>query len=317
VEACSLVCRVTVLFLMFLSDVLLSSPLAGGLDTFTAYSVAHLLRDVSHQHNRTIVATIHQPSSEIFHLFDDLCLLDQGKVIYHGPASECMTYFKQHLGFSIPDFTNPADYIFMQILNAKGKAEEIGAGNGVPAVTDAEENGRSPGQGKNLTEEGKSPENGFSGHSNGKRHVLRAAPSSVSSAKLREQRLADTWNLPAPATGELPPARVRLNERVEKASHPTGRQLPTSVDLASQGPTLMTQWKYLADRAAKDVVRNPFKLKARIGQCIFVGIFCGLVYLQVGHAQDSVQNRSGVLFFLVAGGIMNATMGQIGGHEKR
>lgn len=41
---------------------------ASGLDSFTAYSVTYLLRNVAHQHKRTIVATIHQPSSEIFHL---------------------------------------------------------------------------------------------------------------------------------------------------------------------------------------------------------------------------------------------------------
>ena len=48
---------------------------------FTSYAVAHLLHNVSHQHHRTIVATIHQPSSEIFHLFDDLVLINFGKII--------------------------------------------------------------------------------------------------------------------------------------------------------------------------------------------------------------------------------------------
>ena len=45
-----------------------------GLDSFTAYSVAHLLRDIARKHERTIVATLHQPSSEIFELIDGQCI---------------------------------------------------------------------------------------------------------------------------------------------------------------------------------------------------------------------------------------------------
>ena len=38
------------------------------------------------QHGRTIITSIHQPSSEVFALFDNLCLLSSGRTIYFGPA---------------------------------------------------------------------------------------------------------------------------------------------------------------------------------------------------------------------------------------
>ncbi|ORY44120.1 hypothetical protein BCR33DRAFT_717206 [Rhizoclosmatium globosum] len=64
-----------------------------GLDTFTAFSVIQTLRSIAHNDGRTIVATIHQPSSEIYHLFDDLLLLADGRII------------------------NPADFFFYHIVN--------------------------------------------------------------------------------------------------------------------------------------------------------------------------------------------------------
>ena len=42
--------------------------------------VAKLLANLAHRHGRTIVCTIHQPSSDIFHLADDLIVLADGQV---------------------------------------------------------------------------------------------------------------------------------------------------------------------------------------------------------------------------------------------
>ena len=37
--------------------------------------------------------TIHQPSSEIFKLFDNLILMVNGRLIYQGNADESINYF--------------------------------------------------------------------------------------------------------------------------------------------------------------------------------------------------------------------------------
>lgn len=87
-----------------------------GLDTFTAYNVMACLADMAHQHGRTVVATVHQPSSEIFHLLDDLLLLSGGRVAYCGEVASSVGYFAS-LGFPCPQYNNPADYFFMEVLN--------------------------------------------------------------------------------------------------------------------------------------------------------------------------------------------------------
>jgi ATP-binding cassette subfamily G (WHITE) protein 2 len=43
----------------------------------------------------TIIFSIHQPRYSIFKLFDHVCLLGDGHVMYNGPAHEAMDYFRE------------------------------------------------------------------------------------------------------------------------------------------------------------------------------------------------------------------------------
>ncbi|KNE64090.1 hypothetical protein AMAG_09152 [Allomyces macrogynus ATCC 38327] len=91
-----------------------------GLDSYTAFSVMQLLRRLAAS-GRTVVATLHQPSSEIFHLIDNLVLLASGEVMFAGSAEHSIEYFARQ-GFPCPQFSNPCDYYFMSILNTTGTA---------------------------------------------------------------------------------------------------------------------------------------------------------------------------------------------------
>lgn len=62
------------------------------------------------QAGRTIITTIHQPSSRMFHMFDKLLLISEGNPVYYGTARESMDYFAS-LGF-IPEIPmNPAEFL--------------------------------------------------------------------------------------------------------------------------------------------------------------------------------------------------------------
>lgn len=92
-----------------------------GLDSFNALNVMTSLRQLA-TNGRTIVTTIHQPRSSIFALFDQLCLLSEGRVMYFGPASDAVSYFAA-LNFHSPLHFNPADF-FLDLLSIDPRSVE-------------------------------------------------------------------------------------------------------------------------------------------------------------------------------------------------
>ncbi|ESL08515.1 ABC transporter [Trypanosoma rangeli SC58] len=92
---------------------LLDEPTTG-LDSVNALRVGQMLQDLAKKDMRTVIATVHSPSSELFDIFDDLLLLAKGHVVYHGPTADAVAYFAT-LGYQVPPRTNPSEY-FMNVL---------------------------------------------------------------------------------------------------------------------------------------------------------------------------------------------------------
>ena len=80
-----------------------------GLDSTTSYSLLGTLRELASS-GRTVVTTIHQPSSRLYQKLDKVLLLSQGHVMYYGIASEAVDFFER-LGYTIPPRVNAADFI--------------------------------------------------------------------------------------------------------------------------------------------------------------------------------------------------------------
>lgn len=57
-----------------------------------------------------IIASIHQPSTTTFRLFDKLLLLSGGRTCYNGPVSNVDGYLER-VGYPIPAHTNPAEFL--------------------------------------------------------------------------------------------------------------------------------------------------------------------------------------------------------------
>ncbi|OMJ82837.1 hypothetical protein SteCoe_16370 [Stentor coeruleus] len=86
-----------------------------GLDSFIALSIIQLIGNIAKTHKRTIIATIHQPSSQIFQCFDRLLLLSQGQTVYMGKAQKAIPFFDD-LGYLLPKNYNPADH-FLAVIS--------------------------------------------------------------------------------------------------------------------------------------------------------------------------------------------------------
>eukprot|EP01083_Nonionella_stella_P076860 209593_1 len=95
------------------SLVFLDEP-TSGLDSFTALRTLEILKDLTAKQGKQVIATIHQPSSEIFKMIDILVLLAKGHCVYYGDAKNVLHYFET-LGYSCPQYTNIADYVVNRI----------------------------------------------------------------------------------------------------------------------------------------------------------------------------------------------------------
>jgi ABC-type multidrug transport system ATPase subunit len=68
-------------------QVLILDEVTSGLDSYTAHRLMVTLKDIAVQHQRIMIASIHQPSQAIFSLLDRLLLLARGATVYSGPSA--------------------------------------------------------------------------------------------------------------------------------------------------------------------------------------------------------------------------------------
>lgn len=98
------------------SLLLLDEP-TSGLDSTTAMRIITTVKRLA-DGGRTVITTIHQPSSRLYHMFDKVVLLSEGCPIYYGPASTALEYFSS-VGFSTSITINPAD-LLLDLANGIG-----------------------------------------------------------------------------------------------------------------------------------------------------------------------------------------------------
>ncbi|MCO5594564.1 hypothetical protein L7F22_048596 [Adiantum nelumboides] len=98
-----------------------------GLDSAAAFHVVKRLRMLA-KAGRTLLISIHQPGSEVFGLFDFLCLLSSGQTVYFGERMKAQELFDD-AGFSCPPYRNPYDH-FLWVISSdfeETKDEELGS----------------------------------------------------------------------------------------------------------------------------------------------------------------------------------------------
>ena len=196
------------------SLVFLDEP-TSGLDAFTAARTIALLSQMSKESGRHVIATLHQPSSEVMMTLDMLMLMAKGHSVYYGPPGEVVQYF-ENLGAKYGNDQNPADFILDEI-------------------------------------------------------------------QLNPQKYIDAW-------------------KKEEAR----RLLARPLNFDGYAPLvagqimrlkLMDQLKYVMQREARMLWRNPQTLKLRVSQTLAVSLLLGMMYWQMPRTQQGLRDRLGLCFF--------------------
>jgi ABC-type multidrug transport system ATPase subunit/ABC-type multidrug transport system permease subunit len=89
---------------------LLMDEISTGLDSSTTFSIVRSLRRFTHELSATTLISLLQPAPETFNLFDDVLLLSEGQVVYHGPINHVVEFF-EHCGFKCPERKGIADFL--------------------------------------------------------------------------------------------------------------------------------------------------------------------------------------------------------------
>ncbi|CAI5480135.1 unnamed protein product [Closterium sp. Yama58-4] len=91
-------------------QVLLMDEISTGLDSSTTFLITRCLRHLTHLHAATMLVALLQPAPETYELFDDVLLLSEGHVVFHGPREHVLPFFSR-LGFECPARKGEADFL--------------------------------------------------------------------------------------------------------------------------------------------------------------------------------------------------------------
>lgn len=241
-------------------SLLLMDEPTSGLDAATSRSLVQTLKTLARQQNRAIVATIHQPSSHTFHMFDKLMLLCNGQVAFFGDTSDCVRFFDE-IGMPCYPNWNPADYV-MEKLTAGPETEQKVIDGFKSWNTRTERYVSTLSAAVKMT-------NGFKNA-----HDASDDESVDGSPKQRKVEMSATES------------RVEIAGATNKASK--AAKWPT---------TFWTQFRVLAGRA---FIETKSELWDKIGfiQTLALSVIIGLIWWDTPHKEESLQDKMGVLFFI-------------------
>ncbi|KAF0905326.1 hypothetical protein E2562_003922 [Oryza meyeriana var. granulata] len=89
---------------------LFMDEISTGLDSSSTFQIVKFIRQVTHVMNATVMMSLLQPPPETYALFDDIILISEGYIVYHGPRENILEFFES-AGFRCPERKGVADFL--------------------------------------------------------------------------------------------------------------------------------------------------------------------------------------------------------------
>ena len=160
-----------------------------GLDAATTYDITRLMGQAARWGNSIKVVSLLQPPPETVALFDEVILLDRGRVIFAGPIDEVVGHFTG-LGYKIPPRMDPADWL-----------QTLPTPDGSNFLVDDKQKHLTM---KNSSKKSYSPKEANSSPSDSRLHCLRASSRSRERRNSRNNSTTLGGNQPSLCFGERP-----------------------------------------------------------------------------------------------------------------
>nr|TKR91005.1 pleiotropic drug resistance protein 3-like [Populus alba] len=89
---------------------LFMDEISNGLDSSTTFQIVRCMQQLAHITKSTMLVSLLQPAPETYDLFDDIILMAEGEIVYHGPRDNVLEFF-EHCGFRCPPRKGIADFL--------------------------------------------------------------------------------------------------------------------------------------------------------------------------------------------------------------
>jgi len=298
-----------------------------------------LLSTLAHHYGKTIITSIHQPSSAMFHNFDKVLFLADGCAVYNGSPSESLSYMKE-LGYACPDGYNAADH-WMDLL-VEDSAIPDNSVHHLRENSDQENKGNQERSDLNGTSTVKLSGNGINGgnHSavvsnNNDRCSANSSKSIFSSLRSTRKEALSPVALAVQkrggyANGTTSKARLITMWDIEVAAHEIeqdlenamineetcessiGTNMDTEVVEKKFNTSWLTQFRVLLHRSMKNS-RSAILTPLNLVKAVCLGTIVGLLWFQMEDTEKIVVDRAGYLFFSITFWIFEGTFSALFG----
>ncbi|KAA0170510.1 hypothetical protein FNF27_06572 [Cafeteria roenbergensis] len=265
---------------MLLTDarVLCGDEITNGLDAAVAADVVAGIREFTRARALTSIIALQQPTPELLQLFDDICLMSDGHIIFKGPLASLEPYLNAR-GFICPPASDLADWL-IEVVTDPALAREHGEASGAAAAAI-----------KAAADAAKAPASGGSPALEGAVSVADVDITTVSG-------LAAEWRRQASAVAQL------------DAFIPDAKRFPSGSDAilhaspfacakfgVGVGSSFLSQLSRTMSRQAKLTLRNPVLIQARFFATVLNTVVFGTLFYQPD--EENFALRFGIALFIL------------------
>lgn len=227
---------------------------------------------------KTVITSIHQPSSAVFRAFDKLLLLSDGKVVYFGQPVESLTYLRTQ-NLACPDGYNAADH-WMDVL----------------VIDD------SPHSTTDDNKDHNDKDNTDNDNNKEEQHDL-LAPKGLPRIQLQQ-----AWDNEAVA--EQMDAAIEDIGTTSKSNVSQGSFNNNDAKTSKYNTSWATQYWVLTHRCMKNS-RSAIFTPLNLTKSVCIGMVAGLLWFQMDYTEQRVHDRSSYYFFTMTYWVFDSMMGAL------
>ncbi|BDA50622.1 Broad substrate specificity ATP-binding cassette transporter [Coccomyxa sp. Obi] len=279
-----------------------------GLDSESAESLVGVLARMASSRGKTVLCTIHQPSSDVCAMFDDLLLLAKGRLLYCGPWASADEYFWA-AGFRRLPYKSVAEHLLCLCKSSDSAVplladlqlqrwEVITASKEVKLGRKSDRRHREHAVlaqskmssiaqvklGRKLT----GASSNFEGVEGGKWPVVDIEAPSPPSV-LRADDSSDVWSLDSPQTDNAScTSSAGMLDTARGFTHAQSKD----VAWEKQGASTISQVAILSKRFVRTWIRSPVSMAMQAAQYLLAALLIGAMYSKLPNGVNAgVYNR--------------------------